>query len=152
MKWAVPELRRMNKPVVFDETLDLSNEIVGFNGVKKVSPIHVFGKGYEYEENHFLFSMKIEALLTLTCAITLEDIPYSISLDVEEIFGYDQEDDLDINLIDGQTIDLIPSILTNIIVNIPMRVVKDGAVHNDDIEEKDEINPAFASLAEYFKK
>ena len=59
MKWAVPELRRMNKPVVFDETLDLSNEIVGFNGVKKVSPIHVFGKGYEYEENHFLFSMKI---------------------------------------------------------------------------------------------
>lgn len=152
MKWAVPELRRMNKPVVFDETLDLSNEIVGFNGVKNISLVHVSGNGYEYEENHFLFRMNIDALLTLTCAITLEDVPYSISLDVEEIFGYDQEDDLDINLIDGQTIDLIPSILTNIIVNIPMRVVKDGAVHNDDIEEKDEINPAFASLAEYFKK
>lgn len=152
MKWAVPELRRINKPITFDEVLNLENDIVGYNGCKAISPVSVAGEGHEFEEGRFIFDMKIKCSLTLTCAITLEDIEYPMEIEAKEIFAFSNEEDEDLYLIQGQTIDLTTAIITNIIVNTPIKVVKEGAQLENDFEEEEKINPAFASLAEYLKK
>lgn len=150
MKWAVPELRRINRPVLFDESLDLSNELVGFNNIKSVSEAHITGKGYEYEDGRFLFHINIKLDLVLTCAVSLLDVPYQLDLETDEIYAFNNDEDEDIYLIDGQTIDLLPAVMTLILVNIPMRVVKEGYEYESEPVEE-EINPAFLALKDYFK-
>lgn len=150
MKWAVPELRRLNKPVTYDFALDVKDELIGFNGLKDISNVRVVGNGHEFDEGKFIFRFNVLCDLTMPCSISNEELVHHLDLDCEEIFAFDNEEDEDINLIDGQTIDLHDVIVTNIVVNIPMKVTKEGVTYTEE-EDEDYINPAFASLKEYLK-
>ncbi len=149
MKWAVPELRRLNR-VTYNDTLELNDDIVGFNGCKSISAVSISGDGKVIDKDKFEFRFNIKASMVLTCAVSLLDVNYDIDLNCEEIFAFDNSDNDDYNIIDGQTIDLKDVVITNIIINIPMKIVKEGYENlNDNDENVEKINPAFASLADY---
>ena len=122
MKWTLGQLAKMNKPIVVDYELDLSNSLDKMPDVKAIS-------------------------LTMTCAISLEDVIYPLDFHTDEIFKTENNDGDDVNLVTN-IVDLDEVVLSNIIMRIPMKVVKEGATFKE--EEKEEyINPAFADLKKF---
>lgn len=150
MKWTTHELiKQYNQDNTIDVTLDLSPFIEGTD-ILAISPVHVTGEFEIYDNQEFVFYLTIKATLTLPCAITLKEVEYPIDLDVEEAFVSEPDDDS--NRIEGITVDLLPIIWSNILLEKPMRVVSENAYDEVDYETteiKEETTNAFADLKDY---
>lgn len=147
MKWTLGQLAKMSKPIEVNYELDLSEFLDKMPDVKAISMVKIMGSGYELGFDEYVFSLDVKCDLTMTCAISLEDVYYPLEFHTDEIFKTENNDGDDINLVTN-IVDLDDVILSNIIMRIPMKVVKEGATYKD--EEKEEyINPAFADLKKY---
>ena len=147
MKWTLGQLAKMNKPISVNYELDLSNDLDKMPDVKAISMVKISGSGYELGFDEYVFSLDIKCDLTMTCAISLEDVIYPLDFHTDEIFKTENNDGDDVNLVTN-VVDLDEVVLSNIIMRIPMKVVKEGATFAE--EEKEEyINPAFADLKKF---
>ena len=70
----------------------------------------------------YVFNIHIEGTLILECALTLEEVPYQVVIDTVEVF--DKIVDEEVNYIEKNTIDLLPIVWENILVEKPMKVTK----------------------------
>ncbi len=153
MKWTIHELTKLqNIDNEFNGTLDFAAFTEGTD-IVKISPVKINGS-FEIYDDLYEFYFDIKCTLTLSCAITLVDVPYELEFSVEEIFSNNINDDF--NNIEGITIDLLPIIWSNITLEKPMRIISENATEFIDSEatEKDEdesINQAFAKLKSYKK-
>lgn len=148
MKWTLGQLAKMSKPISVDYELDLTSELSKMPDVKAISMVKISGSGYELGFDEYVFALDIKCDLTMTCAISLEDVIYPLDFHTDEIFKTSNEDGDDINLVTNE-INLDEVILSNIIMRIPMKVVKEGAKYDNDEKEEEYINPAFADLKKY---
>lgn len=151
MKWTTHELIKLeNTNNEIDEIIDLSNRI-SETDIIKISPIKVTGDFEVYDQEEFVFYLTIKCNLMLPCAITLKEVPYEMEIETEEVFTFKQNEDS--HIIDGITVDLLPIIWSNILLEKPMRVVSENAYDEVDFEnqefEIDETKNAFASLKNY---
>jgi len=148
MKWTTHELIKLeNIDNRFDTKIDLS-EFIGGTDIIKMSLVEVSGDFEIYDNEEFVFYIDIKCTLVLPCAITLDEVEYVIDISVEEVFT--SHKDGDSNTIEGITIDLLPIIWSNILLEKPMRVLSENAYDkvdfgNTDFEE-DELDNAFADL------
>jgi len=154
MKWTIQELTKLqNINNEFEGFVDLASYIEKTD-IIKISPVEINGSFEIYDNSLYEFYFDIRCTLTLACAITLVEVPYEIDISVEEIFSSDINDDY--NNIDGITIDLLPIIWSNIILEKPMRVLSKDAYLNHqeetvDLEVEEDINQVFANLKNYNK-
>ena len=147
MKWTLGQLAKMSKPIEVNYELNLSEYLDKMPDVKAISMVKIMGSGYELGFDEYVFSLDVKCELTMTCAISLEDVSYPLEFHTDEIFKTENNDGDDVNLVTN-IIDLDEVILSNIIMRIPMKVVKEGATYKDD-EKEEYINPAFADLKKY---
>jgi len=148
MKWTLGQLAKMNKPIEVNYELDLSEFLDKMPDVKAISMVKVMGNGYELGFDEYVFSLDVKCELVMTCAISLEDVKYPLEFHTDEIFKTENNDGDDINLVTN-VVDLDEVILSNIIMRIPMKVVKEGMTFDSDDEKEEYINPAFADLKKY---
>lgn len=146
MQFALAQLRKLAMPYSYDESLDLSDELDGFEDIISSKPceVHTVIKERGIDTYLCIFNIRIE--LMIEDSVSLNAIPYVIETTAEEIFTTDPENE-DYFLIEGQTLNTKEAILTNILINKPMSVTDEE--FESDIEEEEEvekINPAFASL------
>ncbi len=153
MKWTIHELMKLeNVDNTFEETLDFTDYLENTD-IIGISPVKVRGDFEIYDQNEFVFYMDIDCTLILACAITLDDVEYPIHLTVEETFSITPNKDF--HSIEGITIDLLPIIWSNIILEKPMRVVRENAYEDfaEDLieidEDEDQINEAFLNLKDF---
>ena len=151
MKWTTHELVKLeNTNNEIDEILDLSS-FIEETDILKISDVIVTGDFEIYDQEEFVFYLNIKCTLTLPCAITLKEVNVDLDIDTEETFSFKENEDS--HIIDGITIDLLPIIWSNIILEKPMRVLSENAYDNVDFEnqefEIDEEQNAFASLKNY---
>ena len=151
MKWTIHELmKKSNTDNTFKETVDFS-EFTKNSDIVKISPVEVVGDFEVYEGNEFVFYMEIKTTITMLCAITLEEIDVELDFDIEETLSTVKNDDF--ILIDGITIDLLPIIWSNIILEKPMRVVSENAYDNFELNnvefDTEPSNKGFANLKNY---
>ena len=147
MKWTLGQLAKMSKPIEVNYELDLSEFLDKMPDVKAISMVKIMGAGYELGFDEYVFSLDVKCELTMTCAISLEDVNYPLEFHTDEIFKTENNDGDDVNLVTN-IVDLDDVILSNIIMRIPMKVVKEGATYKDE-ENEEYINPAFADLKKY---
>ena len=144
MRFTLAQLRKFSMPYSYDESLDLSDELNGFEDI-----ISTMGHATIKERgiDTYLVTFNISINVIMQDSITLEEIPYTIETIAEEIYTTDDSIE-DAFIIDGITLDTKEAILTNVLINKPMSVT--NASFEDDIDEfedeEDNINPAFASL------
>ena len=154
MKWTIQELTRLqNIDNTFEGIVDLSKNVEGTD-ILKISPVSINGSFEIYDDSIYEFYFDIICELTLTCAITLVEVPYLIDISVEEIFSTEKNDEY--NIIEGITIDLLPIIWSNIILEKPMRILSENAYVNQELESPDidkheSVNQVFAKLKSYKK-
>lgn len=146
MRFTLAQLRKTIMPYSFDESLDLSNELNGFEDIISSKPceVHTVIKERGIDTYLAIFNIKIEVVMQ--DSVSLLEIPYTIETTAEEIFTTDDSME-DVFLIDGQTLDTKEAVLTNILINKPMSVTYEEFESDIEAEEEEEkINPAFASL------
>jgi uncharacterized protein len=153
MKWTIHELIKLeNINNQINETIDLSKYIKNTD-ILAISPVKITGDFEIYDSEEFIFYLNIKCTLTLQCAITLEDVLYKVDLSVEEGFTTYKDDDS--NIIEGITIDLLPIIWSNIILEKPIRVISENAYEKSDFEntefEEETKENVFANLINYKK-
>jgi len=151
MKWTIQELKKLSRTSrEFDGELDLSSYIQEDDDILNISPVKVTGTYQIIEDSEYIFDCHIETVITMPCAVTLEDVDVPLSFNTELTFAKTMQDD-NTFLIEGITIDLDPIIYSEILIEKPMRVVSPGSEEflssseTLDEEEKESNNP-FASL------
>ena len=154
MKWTVQELIKLqNIDNKFEGILDYSSYL-DKTDIIKISPVEVKGDFEIYDSSLFEFYIEIKCTLTLACAITLEEVLYEVDIVAEETFSSEKSEEY--NPIEGITIDLLPIIWSNIILEKPMRVLSKNAYDKleteiIELDEDKSINNAFADLTKYKK-
>lgn len=154
MKWTVHQLRKLvNSDNTFAYVTDLSNHLgESTPDLFGISPVSVSGMFMvTNQDNEFRFSIDVACELVMACAITLEEVLVPLAFTTELVFARKIDDD-DQLPIEGITIDLDPYVFAEILVEKPMRVVKEGAYEGYvetivtlDDEQPLETNP-FAKL------
>lgn len=161
MKWTLSQLRKSEFPFPVDYTIDMKDDILSREDVYDTSIITIKGMCYSMENDEYVFSLDISADLKMACSVTLESVDYKLKFHTDEVFAtVEDENDSEINVVTNNTIDLDEIIHELVLVNLPMKVVKQGAEnlymsekeYNDSLEKEEKINPAFAELNDYFKK
>lgn len=150
----------------FDEMLSFPSEMFHslsqINGLKE---IHVTGHGRLDMKNRQLYvDFQVKGQMILPCAVSLEDVDYPFCINSTVIFAfYKPQDDEDVIEVKRDTVELTPVVFQEIMMEVPMRVVKEGAtlktegngwkVLNEENARQDEdyIDPRLAKLKDYFK-
>ena len=130
MKWAIAQLVKQGSKVFeIDELIDFSDMVNAHDEIRKLSKVKVTGTG-QLQGKKVVFNLHMEGTMTLPCAVTLDDVEYPFDYDSIEIFVLDAdlyEEGEDEYLVTGTTIELAPIIWQNILLQKPLRVVKEGA-------------------------
>ena len=131
MKWQIAKLiKESAKEIEIDEEVDFTDVVKQNPDIKKMSKVFVTGKGFFYPTIRTMkFDLTIKGEMTLNCALTLDDVIYPFEATLNPIFIWDHErhDLSSEDYLIKDTIELAPIIWQEIFIQIPLRVVKDGA-------------------------
>jgi uncharacterized protein len=145
MKWTIKELiklERWNNNI--DETVDITPFLSGTD-IIRASKIKVTGSFEIFDQEEFVFDLHIQGKLVLPCARTLVEVEYPIDLKIEEVFTTFQDEET--NYIEGITIDLLPVIWSNILLDKPMRIVSPDAEDLDMVRLQTVLEKQNASVS-----
>lgn len=152
-------ITNLENEIKISDEITIQDNFLENTDIKKISKVRVNGSIYPKDGN-FCVSLNIKCTLTLICSISLKDILYNIDININEIIG--ENDDIleENNKIINNSIDLIPIIWQNIILEVPLKVVSpDIEVKNiegngwrfitdEEVVEK-EIDPRLEKLKEF---
>jgi len=139
--------------IVIDEIINIPKEYL-IDDIKDISEVKVKGN---ITNNDYLIelNLNISCNLTLICSISLKDVDFPVNINVNEELS--EEDSEEFNKILNNSIDLLPIIWQNILMEIPMKVVspdvKEENIYGDgwkfitnEEEEDKEIDPRLSKL------
>ena len=156
-------ITNLSDEIVFDDDIEIDKEYLKNTDIKDISIVHVKGN-IRPSQTNFELNMNIKCTLTLVCSISLKDVKYSIDINVNEIIGESLEDNLleENNKIINNTIDLIPIIWQNIILEVPLKVISpdvkrenlkgDGWEFITEEKVKKDIDPRLEKLKEFLNE
>lgn len=142
--------------IEFDQEIQIPDTLLKQSDLLDLKQVHVTGRIYLDAMDEFALTMKISGTMVLPCAITLKpvDVPFETSVD-DSLENLCEEMDETLKKTEN-SIDILPIIWENILIEIPMKVVSEGAeelsLHGDGWEliteekPKQEINPELEKL------
>jgi len=140
--------------IIIDEVIDIPKEYLT-EDIKDISKVTVTGN--VTSDGYMLcLNLNIKCTLTLICSISLKDVKYDINCDIEEEISEDNDENMKIL---NNSIDLLPIIWQNILMEIPIKVVSpdveekniygDGWKFITDEDEDKEIDPRLSKLKDF---
>lgn len=132
MKWSLQQLQKITKfPYNFklesdfhkflDEIKDTGTETDILDVLSVDCQVSISKIDYQT----FKFDYDIKANLLLECALTLEPVEYNMDLQISETYSKNPEEEM--YSFDGNSIDTELAVWSNIVINIPIRVVRRDA-------------------------
>lgn len=143
-----------------DNTIIIPKEQLKAADINDISEVKVNGVIVSHDNNNFEISLNVKCNIVLTCSISLKPVNYDIDIEINEIIGENDENLEENNKIINNTIDLIPIIWQNIILEVPLKVISpDVTVENmsgdgwrfitDEEDIKKEIDPRLEGLKKF---
>ncbi|MDF9824061.1 uncharacterized protein M2475_000425 [Breznakia sp. PF5-3] len=166
LKWSKNEILNLHKePISFDEDISFAKEVFNKNHhLRDLENVNVKGTlRYDVQSDFVTCDMEISGDMILPCAITNEDVRYPFNVETTEVFAFRKvEDNEDIHEAKGDVIELLPIIFQTIMMEVPLKVVKDDVkeypkgngwevIKESDYKNKqeDEVDPRLAKLKEF---
>lgn len=130
------------------------------NDILELKPVSVKGKIVKTSLDNYRVILNVTGKMVLPCAITLKPVDYPFVIDIDEIFSDDAEEMSKKVKKCENTIDILPIVWENILMEIPMRVVSPDAslekIEGDGwkviTEDSQNINPELAKLKDLLDK
>nr|WP_272495688.1 YceD family protein [Bacillus pinisoli] len=151
---------------MIDETVDVSELKKMDHEIRDTSPVHVIGK-VDVSSDKATFHLQIAGTLVLPCSRTLVDVKLPFDITTTEHFllqPVDYEVDEDFHETDGEVVDLLPVIMENILLEIPMQVFAENPNKEEsapqsgkdwqvitELEKEEKVDPRLAGLAKFFE-
>ncbi len=146
--------------IIIDDIINIDKNMLKNTDIKDISDINVNGV-ISLNGDDLQIDINIKCTLTLICSISLKEVKYDINTNINEIINYCNESKNEENVkIINNTIDLIPIIWQNIILEVPLKVVSpdievknmhgDGwkFITDEEVESKD-IDPRLKGLEKF---
>ena len=166
LKWSKNELLNSpNETIQFDEEITFEKEIFSkMNQLRELREIEVSGQiQYDAHSDLATCNFEVEGVMIVPCSITNEDVEYPFCSDGSQTFAFHKvSKDEDIIETKGDIIELMPTIFQTIILEVPLKVVKEGlkeypkgegweVIREEDYvkSKSDEIDPRLAKLKEF---
>ena len=134
MKLSLQQLQKiMTFPHLLSLELDLKKYLKGSQeGVCDTEIIDVLKTNveiqiYKIDYVTFRFVYHIITTVVVPCALTLEEVNYPMDFEVEETYSDNIDDDNDYYPFENNSIDIDSIVWSNIVINVPIRVVRDDA-------------------------
>lgn len=108
------------KKLDIDEEINFDNIDYKKMNITKINSMHVSGYAKVNYEDNIEFELDVNGSITMPCAITLEDVIVPINVHISEEI-------LENTLNDDFFLDLLNILWENIVLEIPIRVTKEGA-------------------------
>lgn len=108
------------KKLEIDTDLDLSKVDYRKLNIRKINRMHVKGLVKVNYEDNIELDLDIDGEIVMPCAITLDDVLVPINTHIEEEI-------LENTLKDDFYLDLLDILWENVILEVPIRVTKEGA-------------------------
>lgn len=147
--------------ITIDDKVIIPKELLENTDIKDVSEVKVQGKITENGENYEV-QLNIKCDLTLTCSVSLKDVIYPIDINIIENISQNNENIEEFDKIINNSIDLVPIIWQNILVEVPIRVlspdIKEENIYGDgwkfitNEEENKEIDPRLEKLKDFLSE
>ena len=148
-----------SKEIIIENKHNFSKEEIEKTELLDLSEIVLSGSIIKDNLGDYLIDLVINGVMTLSCAITLKPVKHPFSINVNgNLYDLLKEIDENTKKIEN-SIDILPIIWENILMEIPMKVVSedvsDAKVEGNGWklvteEETEKINPALASLKDLF--
>jgi len=116
--------------ISINEAVDFADAVNQHFDIKKLSKILVTGKGLLKPTSRTMeFELTITGEMTLSCALTLDEVAYPFATTINPTFTWnaEQHDPYSEDYLIKDTVELAPLIWQEILIQVPQRVVKDGA-------------------------
>ena len=159
MKYDLVRLNNnIDKYISVNETYSFSEEDLSGTDLLKLENIKIEGEIFKNSLGNIELDLNVEGIMVMPCAITLKPVNYPFSIEIsgeiEELMENIEENSTNFQ----NSIDILPIIWENILMEIPMRVVSEEA-ENSDItkegegwkfvtEEEEKVSP-LSALMEY---
>jgi len=147
--------------ILIDDTVVIPKEYLENSDIKNISEVKVTGE-ITSDEVETVINLNIKCDLTLICSVSLKDVKYPVDINIEEIIGENDENLEDFDKIINNSIDLLPIIWQNILLEVPIRVVspdvKEENIYGDGWkfitkeEENKEIDPRLSKLKDFLSE
>ena len=117
----------IDKFVSIDETYTFTQDELMGTDLIKLEDVRITGELLKNSLGNIELNVDVEGVMVLPCAITLKPVNYpffiTISGEIEELMENMEENERNFK----NTLDILPIIWENILMEIPMRVVSDDA-------------------------
>ena len=166
MKYNLQWIVKHHGKFEFEEGLTFPSEVFDqYAQINDLKDIIVSGTGnLDLKDKRLYVDLNIKGTMILPCAMTLENVDYPFEINSTEVFAFDKPSALeDFHELKKDIVDLTPVLFENIMLEVPMRVVKDDAriksegkgwkILDSSTSDKNEeyIDPRLAKLKDYFK-
>ena len=166
MKYNLQWIVKHHGKFEFEEGLTFPSEVFDqYAQINDLKDIIVSGTGnLDLKDKRLYVDLNIKGTMILPCAMTLENVDYPFEINSTEVFAFDKLSALeDVHEVKKDIVDLTPVVFENIMLEVPMRVVKDDAriksegkgwkILDSSASDKNEeyIDPRLAKLKDYFK-
>ena len=120
------DLRKLytSKRINLNEEINIPEEYYQTLDIINISPVKVNGDIFINLEDEIELNLKLEGIFTLPCAITLEEFKYPFNSNLEEIIN----ENIPKNQLE---LDLFAVLWENIVLEVPMKAVKEGTNTNN---------------------
>ncbi|MCE4956879.1 YceD family protein [Macrococcoides caseolyticum] len=159
MKWSLAELRKhRDNGYPFESEINF-NHLISSLQLVDISPIKVKGK-LTPKSREVVADLHVTGQFVMSCARTLEDV--EVPFDIHSVEYFDENDDVEYDenrhAIHNGVIDLTPVILELVVINKPVRVVKEDVdlelmkgngwevIDESQLEVQPKIDPRLAKL------
>lgn len=109
-----------------DESLEFSKDKLKYTDIESLDNIRVKGFVSRIQDNVYHLSIHITGNMVLLCARSLEKVTYPLDIFVDKNIG-EVENDEEIQVIYQNSLDIFEIVWENIVLEVPLRVVKEDA-------------------------
>ena len=108
-----------------DESFSFSEEDLSSTDIVRLENVKCKGKIQRLDTFTYMIDLNITGNMVLLCARSLEEVNYPIDISINKNISEEESDDLP--LIVQNMLDLRAIVWENIVLEVPLRVIKEGA-------------------------
>ena len=131
MKWSLQQLRKINSfPYNFETTINFNDSIYQDvikerEDIYELNEVNVTGNLVRIDEETYEVNYTIRTTVIMACSLTLDDVEYQVDEGFQEVYSTKPNEDW--YLIEKNTINLDEMVWSNLIMSLPIRVVRSDA-------------------------
>ena len=116
-------INNFSEEIKIKEIIKFNDDYLKNTEIRSLDNVEIDGYICCTSEQLYNFNATVKGEMILPCSITLEDVKYPFTLKIDEILSENEEDDEKYIKIFNNTIDIMPIIWQNIVMEIPLKVI-----------------------------